>query len=158
MFTENGKWARLSQTGAIMRYFGIRYGYYDPKNWQQACHIDPIVDTWSDICAAFAGIAFAPDADKPAAIDKAVNVAKKVNALAEKSLVKCGGPFIAGKKVTIADFFMASYMGNMVTNPLNPASQRIIACLDETPKFKAYCETLKKEFPHLSQREVTTMM
>ena len=30
--------------------------------------------------------------------------------------------------------------------------------LESWEKFKAYCETLKKEFPHLSQREVTTIM
>ena len=49
MFSENGKSVRLCQLGAIMRYFGIRYGYYDPKNWKLACHVDPIIDTWSDI-------------------------------------------------------------------------------------------------------------
>ena len=48
MYTENGKKVRISQLSAILRHFGIRYGYYDPRNYKCAMYADPIVDTFAD--------------------------------------------------------------------------------------------------------------
>ena len=33
-YTENGVEHRLAQFGAILRHFGIRYGYYNSGNYQ----------------------------------------------------------------------------------------------------------------------------
>ena len=63
VFTEGGKERRLAQTGAIMRSFGIRFGYYNTSDAESVKFIDPVIDTWSDIMDAIGAIAFAP-ADK----------------------------------------------------------------------------------------------
>ena len=32
--TIDGQEVKMGQFGAMLRSFGIRYGYYDPKNWE----------------------------------------------------------------------------------------------------------------------------
>jgi len=52
-FTENdGNSYELGHTAAILRSFGIRYGYYDPKDWKMCRLVDPIVETWNDLMTA----------------------------------------------------------------------------------------------------------
>ena len=96
---------------------------------------------------------FAKDDDgKTQAIEKCVERAKKFHALIEKNLEHHGGRFAAGNNVTIADFIMASWIGNFVMNSENPFSPQLKATLDETPKFKAYCANIMQEFTHLKTR------
>ena len=52
---------RMAQFGAIMHSFGIRYGFYDPKDWKAARYCDPIVDCWGDEMNLLGAWAFAPD-------------------------------------------------------------------------------------------------
>ena len=47
--TIDGQEVKMGQFGAMLRSFGIRYGYYDPKNWEQSRYIDPFVDCWGDL-------------------------------------------------------------------------------------------------------------
>lgn len=47
---------------------------------------------------------------------------------------------------------MASYVGNYVVNPAFPAQSMVAAIVDETPRFKAYMDTVKAEFTYLSTR------
>ena len=54
--------------------------------------------------------------------------------------------------MTIADFVLASYLGNFVYNPLNPVSQPLQAKLDTTPKLKAYGDARETTFPYLKAR------
>ena len=42
-FTEDGTEHHLSQQAAILRTFGMRYGYYDATNFKQAGLVDSIV-------------------------------------------------------------------------------------------------------------------
>ena len=107
--------------GAILRMFGTRYGYYDLKDWNQAGLIDPIVDTFADQMGAMSAFAFASeDADKAPLIEAYVSMARKFHSLVEANLNHHGGKFAAGNKVTIADFVMASHIGNYVTNAAFP--------------------------------------
>ena len=60
------------------------------------------------------------EANKPAHIEAYVSFAKKYHMIMEKNLENHGGKFAAGNQVTIADFVMASYIGNCVLNPAFP--------------------------------------
>ena len=71
----------------------------------------------------------------------------------EKTLTHHGGKFAGGSKVTIADFILASYIGNCLENPNNPAKVPMEAAMDDTPKFKTYVMTAKDTFTHLKTRE-----
>lgn len=140
----------MAQFGSILRHFGIRYGYYDPKNDAQCRYIDPIIETFGDQISAMAKLMFvSPETDKAPLIVDYVEFVKKYNGLMEKNLEHHGGKFAAGDKVTIADFVMASYIGNYLTNPAFPASSQAMAILAETPKFQTYTETVKSEFTYL---------
>jgi len=67
----------------------------------------------------------------------------------EKNLEHHGGKFAAGNQVTIADFAMASYVGNYVVNSAFPAFSQVSAIVDETPMFKTYTKTVQNEFTYL---------
>jgi len=69
-----------------------------------------------------------------------VNFAKMI----ENVLTISGGKFIAGQKVTIADFVMASYIHNMVENTMNPLHAAFQSGIG--PKFRAYIALNKQEF------------
>ena len=55
--------------------------------------------------------------EKAAPTEKFAEVAGKFNALVEANFVKHGGKYCAGNSITIADFVLASYVGNFVNNP-----------------------------------------
>lgn len=111
----------MAQFGAIMRSFGIRYGYYDPKDWKAARYCDPIVDTWGDMMNAVAAFAFAQDDEgRNTASTKLLELSGKFNMMVEKGMVVHKGKFVAGANMTIADFVMASYIGNFLKNANNP--------------------------------------
>ena len=70
----------------------------------------------------------------------------------EKNMTHHGGKFAAGNQITIADFVLCSYFGNLIKNPKNPVSPMTIPLLDETPKLKAYVDALETNFPALKAR------
>ena len=106
-----------------MHSFGIRYGFYNTKDWKAAGYCDPIVDCWGDLMAALGAWAYAPPGEaQDAAMVAWRAYVDKFHALVEKTLAHHGKKFIAGDKVTIADFVMASYIGNYVNNPNSPFS------------------------------------
>ena len=66
-------------------------------------------------------ILFAPEGtDKTPMIEAFLALAKNYHGLMEKNLEHHGGKFTAGNQVTIADFVMASYIGNYIVNPAFP--------------------------------------
>ena len=83
---------------------------------------------------AFAG----PDVDKEPIIQSYVEFVKKFHALVHLNLLHHNCKFAAGDQVTIADFVMASYIGNHLTNPACPLSEASMAVVPESPKFEAY--------------------
>ena len=54
--------------------------------------------------------------------------------------------------MTIADFVLASYIGNYLVNPASPVSQHGSAILGETPLFQAYTAVILAEFTYLKKR------
>ena len=49
---SRGHTRELGQLSAVLRCFGIRFGYYNPRDWMQARLIDPIIDTWTEVVQA----------------------------------------------------------------------------------------------------------
>ena len=94
----------------------MRYGYYDARNYKMCRYVDPIVDTFADMLGKLSGFMFAPPDQQPAAIEAYIETAKKYHKIVESNLVHHGGRFAAGNKVTIADFVMASHIGNYIEN------------------------------------------
>jgi glutathione S-transferase len=93
---------------------------------------------------------FAPaGSDTAPIIEKYIAIAKKYHMIMEKNLEHHGGKFAAGNQVTIADFAMASYVGNYVVNSAFPAFSQVSAIVDETPMFKTYTKTVQNEFTYL---------
>ena len=60
--------------------------------------------------------------------------------------------YSAGPSITIADFVLASYIGNYLVNPASPVSQLGSEILHETPLFKAYTTIILEEFTYLKKR------
>ena len=134
----------------MLRSFGIRFGYYNPKDWKFARYIDPIVEMWGDIFGLTAK--FLSDDTNPEMLPALIEGMKRFNGLIEKGLVHHGGKFAAGDSVSIADFVLASYVGNYIENDNCPAKAGILSNLDELPKFKAYAAAAKDVFTHLKTR------
>ena len=74
----------MAQFGSILRSFGIRYGYYNPTNFQECRYIDPIVETFADVMSALTKLMFNPPGeDATPLIESYVSVAKKYHGLME---------------------------------------------------------------------------
>lgn len=150
----NNKKVNMGQGFAILRSFGIRYGYYNPKDWKCAMFCDSIVETWGDVVGGMGKVFFAPDADKPALMTAYVDgVCTKFMGLCEKTLAKHGGKFIASNSVTIADFVMSAFIHNMLQNQNAPHSALLQAKVSAFPKFCDYVKVNNAEFAaHIKAR------
>ena len=45
------------------------------------------------------------------------------------------GKYAAGDSLTIADFVLASYIGNFINNKVNPVSEKLKVALQNYPRF-----------------------
>jgi hypothetical protein len=142
-----GKKVNMGQAMAILRSFGIMYGYYNPKDWKACMLIDPIVETYSDVLAGAGGVVFNPNPDKGPLIAAYVDgICTKFMALCEANLAKHGGKFIAGPTVTIADFAMSCFVHNMLQNSAAPWSGALQAKFTQFPKLCVYAKVCNDEF------------
>ena len=150
----DGKKVNMGQSVAVLRSFGIRYGYYDPKDWRCSLLVDPICETWGDVVGGMAKVFFAPEAERPALMMAFVDgVCTKFMGICEKNLAKHGGKFIAGNSVTIADFVMSSFIHNMIQNPASPLNKPLESKVASFPKFQAYMKVNNAEFAaHIQAR------
>lgn len=57
---ENGKSKSMTHFGANIRCFGIRFGYYDPKDTKKLRYIDPIIEIWADLQDALTVLSLSP--------------------------------------------------------------------------------------------------
>ena len=154
--TLAGKKHRMAQFGAILRMFCIKYGYYNPKDWKCALYNDMIVDTWCDVAGAMGGVLFGGEANKAANTEKFMALGKKFNMLIEKQLNHHQGKYAAGNKICMADFIMASWVGNFIMNDECPFSPGLKACVADTPKARTYFMCIYAEFPYLKTRGKTS--
>ena len=152
-FTVGGKAMDCSGLSAILHMFGVKFGYYDPKNWKEAGMIDPVVETFGDVIGAIGGVAFAQDdAAKTAALEKFTKITTAFLGLVSKYLNCHQGKFLCGNKVTIADFIMASFFGNLVKNSNCPLQGVCAGLVDSNPRMKSYCDNICNEMTYLKTR------
>lgn len=146
---------QLNQTISILRFFGVRYGYYNPNDWQTCRFVDPIIETWNDFMTAYSkALNYPSDAGREIVISALTNsFCAHFHQLCEQNLAFHKGKFIAGSEVTIADFALASYVANVLTNSESRLSEPCMRIIDSTPLFKVYTKTILTEcHRHLSTR------
>jgi glutathione S-transferase len=76
----------------------------------------------------------------------------KFHALVEKTLAHHGKKFIAGDKLTIADFVMASHIGNYVKNPASPFQTEGSASAAPHVNLQRYMKDIYVALPYLTSR------
>ena len=136
-----------------MRSFGIKFGYYDPSDWELAAIIDPVIDNWSDIMVAQTNIVNAvsvSDEEKLNMIKSYItNEVLKFHLLVENRLELTQGKFIAGNRLTICDFVLLSYTANVIRNTKSPFCAVTAAIMSRNPQMLEYTETLMTEFAEI---------
>jgi len=149
---KGGKTMRMAQFSAIMRSFGIRYGFYDPKDWKAARYTDPIVDCWGDEMGLLTAWAFGTPETQPAAMEAWRAQCDKFHGLVEKTLAHHGKKFIAGDKVTIGDFVLCAHLANYCMNPASPFTPEGQASAEGKPCLQKYMAHMMESFPYLKNR------
>ena len=140
------------QSLAILRMLGQKYGYYDASNWKCAAKVDLFLDAWVDMLDKSSGLAMkmaggADAAEVMGEMDKVIEtVFRPALKAMDAQLAAEGGPFLAGSKVTIADFCMVALMANIMENPAGPWTEKFKAVTPDYPKVQAYFTKLREAF------------
>ena len=101
----------MQQFGAVLRSVGVEKGYYNPRDFRESMRIDWIVDTWGGLLVDHGALAFkiASTATMNVAWQELVTTKwRKFLTALENQLQTQNSRFIAGDRVTIADFVMYS--------------------------------------------------
>ena len=137
----------FSQSWAILRYLGRTYGYYPESSPETAYTIDSTIDAIEDFLTAFFRFNFEPNADKKAVFkENLLKMAPIWVAAIEKRLEKSGGKYIAGDKITIADFALAAVAFDNLLNEANPLYAETLPFIKDHETLKKYSAGLKEEF------------
>jgi len=81
---EQGLEIEMAQLGAILRHFGLRYGYYQANSYEMCRYVDPIVETFGDLMGHLAKIISAPaGADNMPLLFALAEFARKYHAMVE---------------------------------------------------------------------------
>jgi len=117
VFYEEGK-PELSQSHVISRYLAKQFGLVGDNDWENA-RVDEVVSIVYDLVVYWrSNVIFEPDAERrkiqrPYVDTRFELCYGKWNAM----LVESGGPYIVGKKLTHADFWLASTVSSW-DNPM----------------------------------------
>jgi glutathione S-transferase len=149
--TPDGK--HLCQSWAILRYLGRTYGYY-PNDAELAWKIDSTIDAVEDYVVAYFKYNFESNEEKKAVFKEnwLKNLPMWVAAI-EKRLEANGGKYIAGDKITIADFALAYVGFGLLLNEANPHYAESLPFIKDREILKKYANGLKEDLAaHLSTR------
>jgi glutathione S-transferase len=141
------------QSWAILRYLGRTYGYY-PNEAELAWKIDSTIDAVEDYLAAYFKFNFESNEEKKAIFKEnwLKNMPIWVSAI-EKRLEANGGKYIAGDKITIADFALGAVAFNLLLNEANPHYAETMPFIKDHEVLKKYANGLKEDLgAHLSTR------
>ena len=149
--TEDGK--NLVQSWAILRFLGRKYGYY-PEDPETAWKIDSTIDAVEDYLNAYFKVNFEKDEEKKAIHKEAWLKMLPVWVTAiEKRITSNGGKYVAGEKITIADFALATIGFNMLLNEANPHYADSIGLVKDHEILRTYSHLLKESLgEHLAKR------
>ena len=138
---ENGQ--RITQTKAIVRSLGQRFGYYS-SNPKEAWLIDSTIDFVSDEMGKFAGLLFAsPDKKTEMLFELLTKQLPAILAIIEKRVT--GKRFIVGDRITIADFVLGSLLFSTVANENHPNFYAFQHILKTYPATSDYIENFRNE-------------
>lgn len=149
--TADGK--HFVQSWAILRYLGRTYGYY-PNDAELAWKIDSTIDAVEDYVVAYFKYNFESNEEKKAVFKEAwlKNLPMWVSAI-EKRLEANGGKYIAGDKITIADFALAYVGFGLLLNEANPHYAESLPFIKDQEVLKKYANGLKEDLAaHLTTR------
>ena len=147
----------MNQTNAILRLLGRRHGYYFDDNVDEAFNVDWALETHADFwnTKTYRLWLFTEENDAEK-ITEGATLFEAFNKKIEAHLTSVNSRFIASDRLTIADFVVFSLYINMTQNEAveTPDLQAAFAAkLEDTPKVKAYIETMKQEMEsYMTQR------
>ena len=127
----------MGQSCAILRALGMKYGYYseDPiEMWQ----IDSTIDAVYDFFPRAAMVHFSPTEEARAECLKNLTSEHmpKFFEIIERRLE--GKTYVAGQKLSIADFALGALLSQTVHNKANPHSKAYTKIANKFPRLTAY--------------------
>lgn len=127
----------FNQSNALLRYFGMRYGYY-PLDIKEQYEVDMLIDFFNEIFLDLVNPFIAPDQDsKKAAVTKLFDVRMPY-------IMKIIGPRIAkggwlvGNRMTTADFVFGNIYASIIQNHNSYGRTEWAGWCKENPAFEAY--------------------
>ena len=128
----------LSQSQAIVRYLGRKYGYY-PQDQVQAYECDNLTELYADVISKLYMPVFTQgDEAKAAAIETAFKTLEPFLEHVEGVLKESG--YLVGENLNTCDFWIGGCYTNFFKNPLRYTPERWDALLAKYPKYAAYGE------------------
>ena len=122
----------LAQSGAILRYLGIRFGYYSEDAFT-AWRIDSTIDSIGDLMTGYIAAIFNPDEEKKAELLKTyteVTFPKWLAIIDKRLKENSSQKFIVGDKISIADFILASIAYSSFLNEKNITGDLPLSAVD----------------------------
>ena len=138
-----------NQTNAIIRALGIQHGYYPVADAWAAYEVDWVVEVYNEFWnPKFYSIYFNQNELNEEGIAERVAHFEKMSHQLEKKLAAHGKDFLAGDKITIADFLIFSAYQCVV---LNAATSRptltaaLTAGIEKTPFIQKWLDRLSED-------------
>ena len=142
---ETSEGHRFVQSWAILRYLGRTYGYY-PNDAELAWKIDSTIDAVEDYIVAYFKYNFEMHEEKKAVFKEAwLKLLPIWVAAIEKRLEANGGKYIAGDKITIADFALAYVAFGLFMNDDNPHYRETLDIIKHHSVLLTYINGLKED-------------
>lgn len=136
----------MTQSWAILRYVGRKYGYYPKDDPMIAYQIDSTIDAVEDYVGAYFKFNFEPNEEKKAIFrENWIKMLPMWIAAFEKRIEANGGKYIAGTKITIADFAFGSVAFNLLFNEANPHFTEVLPFVKDSQILKKYLNGLRED-------------
>ena len=133
-----------SQSISILRYIGLKYGYYPTDNPEACWAIDSTIDSLVDVNNAHYKAEFSDQAAKPELLKAffGTTLTQWLTAINKRLLANSSKQFIVGDKITIADFALAAWVYSIYLNDLSVARDSVIPIMANLPELDAYFRVL----------------
>mmetsp|Transcript_23863 Transcript_23863/g.18215 ORF Transcript_23863/g.18215 Transcript_23863/m.18215 type:complete len:210 (-) Transcript_23863:77-706(-) len=134
------------ETKAMLRFMGKKHGYY-PEDPMAAWRVDSIMDALDDAHQSLVKVFFSQNEEekKEAGIKATTEVLPKFLSKLDKILAaNVTQDYLVGDKITIADFFVGSWVYSMIRNPNNPGHAMLGGLLDPHENVKKWADNFAK--------------